>query len=114
MADFPTIKPTIASNVTINARINKIQFGNGYYQSFGDGINNLLEKWSITFTVDNNDKKTIISFLNTQAGYNYFNWTAPDEGAVQKQYVCEGWTTTPLGNNMYTITCTFNEYPGLI
>ena len=112
---FPnTIKPTTSSNRTNSPRTKSIAFGNGYMQITSDGINNNLEKWSLTFILEDADKQIVEDFFTTAGGINYFNWTSPELDAIRKQYLCPQWQINPLGSNVYQITCTFNEWAGLV
>ena len=111
---FPsTIEPTIATQKQHQPRVKSIAFGNGYLQIAGDGINNNLEKWTISFILSDTDKQTVEDFFNTEGGYNYFNWTSPENGATQKQYLCPSWSISSFGANKYQISCVFNEWAGL-
>jgi len=111
---FPsTIKPTTSSNRSQTPRVKSIAFGNGYLQITNDGINNNLEKWNLSFILNDTDKQTVEDFFDTAGGVNFFNWTSPEFGASQKQYLCPNWNIQPLGQNIYQITCTFNEWAGL-
>lgn len=109
-----TIKPTIATQKSIQPRVKSIAFGNGYKQIYGDGINSMLEMWNLTFILDSTNYSTINTFLETAAGINYFGWTAPTPSATLKYYICPNWSTTGLGANKYQITCTFEEFAGLV
>lgn len=112
-ATFPSIKPSTSSSKTKTPRVKSIQFGNGYKQIYGDGINNNLEVWSIGFTVNDTNKQSIETFLNSSAGYIPFYWTAPENGSIQKMYLCTTWNVVPLGRNIYSITANFEEWAGL-
>jgi phage-related protein len=114
-ATFPTtLEPTIASQKSHTPRVKQIAFGNGYKQIYGDGLNSDTEKWSLGWTVNDTNKQTIEDFFSTAAGYNYFNWTSPETGATQKQYICPTWMIKPIGANFYEITATFEEWTGLV
>jgi phage-related protein len=111
---FPTsIVPTIGTNKKHTPKVKEIAFGNGYKQLYGDGLNSDLEKWSLTFILDDTDKQTVEDFFIAAAGYLFFNWTAPDAGAAQKQYLCQSWDINFLGGTAYRITTTFDEWAGL-
>jgi len=114
MAETFNYTPTNSSTKSKAPRVKKISFGNGYQQIYGDGINSNLEKWSVTFIVNHSDRCTIEAFFNARAGYEFFNWTSAEVGATQKQYLCPDWTVTPLGNQMYTVAATFEEWAGLV
>lgn len=114
MATFPDLEPTIASMKTVEYRVKRVQFGNGYYQIAGDGINNNMEEWSVQWeALSATDKETIIAFLEARGGYDNFTWTAPDSSATAKSYICPGYELYGLGGNRYTISATFQEWPGL-
>lgn len=111
---FPaTIKPTIQSRRSQKPSVKRTQFGNGYFQIAGNGINNNLEKWNLTFTLNDTDKQTVEDFFLATNGYDYFNWTSQEAGAVEKQYIVPEWNIQPMGADNYTVTCMFEEFPGL-
>jgi len=111
---FPSnIKPTTASNRNHTPRVKMIKFGNGYKQIVGDGINSNLEKWSLSFVLNDTNKQTVEDFFSVTGGYDYFNWTSPEAGATQKQYLVPSWTIQPIGASNYTINCVFEEWAGL-
>jgi phage-related protein len=111
---FPsTIKPVTSSSRRQTPRVKSIQFGNGYKQITGDGLNSNLEKWDLTFMLNDTDKQTVEDFFSVTGGYNYFNWTSPETGATQKQYIVTTWSIQPIGVQTYSITCSFEEFPGL-
>lgn len=112
MANTFTIEPTIASRKSHEPRVKRAQFGNGYYQIVGDGLNADLEKWSLTWILDDTDKQTVEDFFTTEGGYNFFFWTSPENGASQKAYICPKWSVQPMGADVFTITAEFEEYPG--
>ena len=76
------------------------QFGDGYGQSAGDGINPERQTWQIV-TVDLNptDFETVRAFLKTNAGL-YFDWTPPLE-TEQIQVRCEGYRVRFAGGSVY-------------
>ena len=113
MAETFNYNPTIQSQKNNTPRVKRQPMGNGYFQITGDGINSNLEKWNLTFIVNDTDKQAIISFFETTGGYTYFNWTSDEIGAVEKQYIVPNWTLQPIGGNWYNINCMFEEFPGL-
>jgi len=114
MATTFTWQPTKNSPKKKQPRVKKVEFGNGYKQIYGDGINNNLENWSLVFEVEDTVKQAIESFLDTANGYNFFNWTSPENGATEKQYVCPSWESIPIGGGFYSLTAIFEEWPGLV
>lgn len=114
MAETFSYIPTKDSTRAHQPRVKKIAFGNGYAQVYGDGINSNLEQWSLTFEEKDADKQTIEDFFSARGGYQYFNWTSPEAGATQKQYLCTNWQIKSLGAGFWSITATFEEWAGLV
>lgn len=80
MATFPNIKIDADSTYTRQMRDLNSDFGDGYSQIVGDGINPYNEIWSLKFTSrPKADVATIASFLDTKRSAIPFTWTPPDE-----------------------------------
>lgn len=86
---FPNIPIDLSSSKSREARILRADFGDGYYQAAGDGINPYKEKWSLSFS---HRKKSvidiIIAFLETSNSVTPFFWTAPND--VRKKWIQDG------------------------
>lgn len=54
--------------------IRRSQFGDGYSQSSGEGINDSKRSWEITCSGYLKDIEEIISFLDERKGYGSFKW----------------------------------------
>ena len=68
------------------------KFGDGYEQRVADGINNNLQKWTISFTKRNDtDVGSVYDFLEARAAVESFDWTPRGEGAT-RVFVCRKWT----------------------
>jgi phage-related protein len=100
--------PSYTSEVEWTPMIREAKFGDGYAQRTGDGINNVPEKWSLTFdTIDVTQANAIIAFLKAQGGYQPFDWTNPDGGAGR--YVCKTFRKVFAGFASRTVTCVFEQ-----
>ncbi|MDI2594116.1 phage tail protein [Pseudomonas sp. 681] len=85
-------------------------FGDGYTQAGGIGINTKRQTWNMTFTgplAPGADLKGIWEFLDRHEGYKSFLWTPP--GGVQGRYRCTGYKPRPLGASLYTLTFVFKQ-----
>jgi phage-related protein len=71
--------PKVASQVDTSFRTRKAQFGDGYAQVAGDGINPVTPQWSVSFTGDEAYIQAIKNFLNRHAGWKSFIWKPPLE-----------------------------------
>ena len=104
-------KPTTESSRSHKPRVREIKLGHGYKQIAGDGINNNLENWDVTFVVNDTVKTSINTFFKNAKGYISFYWTSNEKNATQKKYLCPEWSILPLGSNKYKITAKFEEWP---
>ena len=72
------------------------QFGDGYSQVVGDGLNSKFEEWSLSWPLLNAaDRNTVITALLSNST-GYFTWTPTQWGeVVEKKYrIVPGKTTT--------------------
>ena len=76
MADLfkwvPVNKPTCKDS----SRFLRAQFGDGYEQTTGDGINSVRQEWSLQFA--GNGVEDAYQFLKAKAGWQSFQWKSPD------------------------------------
>lgn len=91
----------------IGYRTRTAQFGDGYAQAVGDGINNRVQKHPITWTGAKEEALEILAFLDEHAGYKAFLWQTP-LGELGL-YRCKSHTPTPIGGRLFRITCTFEQ-----
>ena len=92
---------------TKRPRVITTQFGDGYQQRLGDGINTNPRSWSLRFTRLTADIDAIESFLDARKGTESFDWVPP-RGATGK-WICSEWTRTEPTDNVQEISATFTE-----
>ncbi len=98
-----------SSSGTKQFRINEVKFGNGYNQRSKDGINNLVGSWSIAWeNVSQADKDTIVAALESTAGVDYINWTAPNE-STSRTWIMSNYTIISLSGSIYNITANITQ-----
>jgi phage-related protein len=99
--------PKTEAQGTTTQRVRTSQFGDGYAQVVGDGINGKSQSWNLTFVGKEAVTREIRDFLDSHRGYKSFLWTPPlgDLGL----YRAEEYQLTGNGAGVYTITVTFNE-----
>ncbi|MBW3514979.1 phage tail protein [Shewanella sp. NKUCC01_JLK] len=88
-------------------RTRTAQFGDGYSQAVGDGINSKVQSWPLTFTKNKATAEAITEFFDDHQGFKAFAWTPP-LGTASLWKVTQK-TNTPLGGGMYRITATFEQ-----
>jgi phage-related protein len=102
--------PDEGASAEVQPRLLSCQFGDGYGQDAGDGINTILPPWSLSFTGRSlSEALAIEAFLVKQAGATTFLWTPPG-GSTPLKFRCKKWTPT---HNSTTngITATFQQVP---
>ena len=111
MAEF-TWTPTYASlNKTLEPRVLKNNFGDGYTQRTGDGLNVILEKWTVEFVDTVANITTIDDFLKAREGWDDIDWTPPIGSA--SKYICPSWTRELVGGVSNKLSATFEEVADL-
>ena len=99
---------------TSKPRVLKATFGDGYEQRLIDGINNIVQSFSISF--NNREKEEIddiIAFFDSKNGVTAFNYTYPDTNAAGGErtvkVVCEDYNLTYTNSEFYGCTATFRR-----
>ena len=110
MSDF-TYTPSYGAARKRKPRALVSQFGDGYEQRVGDGINVDLHMWSLQFQNRNaTDADAIETFLALKAGVTTFTWTP--SGFSEVTVVCREWSRSLNGPGSNTVTATFEQVLG--
>lgn len=108
-----TFKPLTRPVASIAMRTLVAQFGDGYAQRAGDGINLRSENWPLEFFGCEEEIKGIKDFLDRHNGFKSFLWTPPM--GVEMQFVTpEGYTLTPVSGCLYSLNVTFIQNNRLV
>ena len=99
--------PRINPEQEVSFRTRHAQFGDGYAQVSGDGLNPRSQKWTLEFTGNETYITAIKAFLDRHGGVKAFQWTPPLEPLGL--YRCAGYKPTPLGNKKYNLSVTFEQ-----
>lgn len=92
-------------------RVRKAQYGDGYSQRVGDGINTDLEKWSVQLTnVPHAEADSIETFLKAHGGYEAFYWTRPGT-ASPITVICPQWSRPHKTAVVCDISAAFEQVP---
>lgn len=107
MAERFVWKATGQPTGTVTFRRLTAQFGDGYRQVAGDGINNKVQSWPLTFSGSKQEMQVVMSFLDRHAGIASFLWTPPM--GVEGYYEAPAYSLNPVGGDVYTVSATFNQ-----
>ena len=78
MERFP-FTPDYGAQADSVPRVRKAQFGEGYTQRSGDGLNPVLRRWALQFSnLTKVDADGLESFLRARAGVEAFEFVTPD------------------------------------
>jgi phage-related protein len=110
MVAFPAVSaPVAGSSVSPEVRVLKASFGDGYSQRAADGINNVVDKYQLTWeNVDRSEANVIDNFLRARAGVEFFTYTMPGQTTPRK-WLCEQWTRNHITAVLDTVQATFIE-----
>lgn len=100
-----TWSPRVNPTQTVSMRVRKAQFGDGYIQASGDGINTRSQEWDLNFVGTESYIEEIKAFLDSHEGYRAFQWKPPLEPLGL--YRCEQYKPTPMGGGNFALTATF-------
>lgn len=107
MATFTWI-PSHPASVEEMPKVKTAKFGDGYEQRQGDGLNNNLLKWSLSFANRSlSESADIVTFLRARGAVENFDWTDPDGNAGK--YICRAWSRSLPYGNLRTINAVFEQ-----
>ncbi|CBA30122.1 phage tail protein [Cronobacter turicensis] len=99
--------PRINAGGEVTHRVRRAQFGDGYAQASGDGINAHGQKWDLEFVGDESYITAIMDFLDRHGGSRSFIWQAPLKGAGL--YRCDAYRPSAPGGGIFSLTATFTQ-----
>jgi phage-related protein len=109
MAETFSYVPDRGFSKTTKPRVLLYQFGDGYAQRTGDGINHIASVFSLTFSGRSvATANAIIAFLVDTGGRTYFLWTPPGESS-QIKVIASEWTEVHDTSVSRTISVTFTQ-----
>lgn len=107
---IPPQQPDIGAQATVQPRVLRAQFGDGYSQRSADGLNTRPVIWSLTWgTVTDEVAQQIVGFFEAREGVEAFRWLRPDATSLRivademdgrylllslPLFVCETWSET--------------------
>ncbi|MFZ5760942.1 MAG: phage tail protein [Thermodesulfobacteriota bacterium] len=110
METFPAVTVHYGSSPEpVTPRVQRFEFGDGYTQRIGLGLNQIRENWDVIFKdISAAEKDAIVVFLKAMAGAEAFYWTPIGE-SVPRKYTCPEWLPVPQEGGLWTVTAKFIE-----
>lgn len=109
----PAKAPSQDSGKKVNARIKRSDFGDGYSQRAGDGLNSIKRNYNFNWNaIGVAAAQAIEDFLEARGGHEAFLYTPPRE-ADPRKFICTEWARGYSGGDADSITATFEEVPDL-
>jgi phage-related protein len=99
--------PTPDASGTFTLRALSVQFGDGYRQDVGDGINTASQSWPVQFMGRPDLVAQIRTFLLEREGFKSFHWTPPDGELLL--FVCRSFSYRRSSPRVATIGATFEQ-----
>jgi len=99
--------PAPGQSKSVTPRVLTAQFGDGYSQRIGDGINIKPRIYSLTFNRKMDELLAIESFLDARKGIEAFIWTPLN--STQGVWICDSWSKVDILLSVGSITATFTE-----
>ena len=104
-----TIQPTyIGTYKNFEARVLVTDFGDGYRQRVGDGINTIRRNYDIEWIGSNTDIDELETHFEERAGYQSFTWTPPEE-STERKWTCMTWSREHMADGISRITASFRQ-----
>ncbi len=94
----------------LTPKVREAEFGDGYSQRVGDGINTQKSIWNVAFTRDKSEIDQIDAFLIARSGVESFDWIAPDGSSGR--YLCKSWSRDYPFKDVQTLSAQFNQVFG--
>ncbi|MGO2345358.1 MAG: phage tail protein [Providencia sp.] len=89
-------------------RVKQVEFGDGYKQVAGDGINTETQSWSFTYTGQKTEVMPIFNFIR-QHTVKSFIWVPPFGEKGLYRVKADSITLKPIGGQTLTISATFEQ-----
>ncbi|EMK1731247.1 phage tail protein [Salmonella enterica] len=89
-------------------RVRTAQFGDGYKQVSGDGINPETQSWPVTLTGKHAAMLPVLTFVRGHVT-RAFIWTPPFGTPSLWRVAADSIRATPLSSQVMTVTATFEQ-----
>lgn len=88
-------------------RVRKVQFGDGYEQVAGDGINNKKTTHNLRVIGNKVEMREVCDFLEAHSGYIPFIYKDPFDG--EGVFLCDKYSFDPIASDLYKVSFTAKQ-----
>lgn len=108
------VVPDKGFTVSNTPRVHLATFGDGYEHRIADGINNLQQTFSVSFTTrPKAEIDDIVDFFEGKGAITSFDYTLADSNSSGNErtikVVCSDWSQTWAFDNFYSLTANFRR-----
>jgi phage-related protein len=104
---------TRISQGSTRKRINRVltaSFGDGYSQEAPDGINSIVDEWSVSFeNLSSSERAVLWAVLDAVGSWDYLTWTPPGDTAKKWKVTKDGVSEMPVSGEMYTVSFSLRQ-----
>jgi len=95
------------------ARVLFNEFGEGYRQRLGDGINMINSNLNLQWVGSSTDILALVTHFEERAGYQSFTinatWNTTWNISATDRWTCETWSLNELGNSTYSLSANLRK-----
>jgi len=102
----PTLPPQEEPTGDVSYRLTESQYGDGYRQIVGDGLNPRVQKWPLIWKGTNAEIQPIKDFFDAHIGVSFY-YTPPN--GTQGRYICKGYQDIPAAAGNGTVSATLEQ-----
>lgn len=109
-----TVVPDKGLTLSNKPKIHLSTFGDGYEHRIADGINTLVQSFSLSFTTrPKAEIDDIVDFFESKEAITAFDYTISDTNSGGNErtikVVCDSWNQTWAYDNFYSLTANFRR-----
>lgn len=104
----PPLNPAPQSNRPVKPRVNVAQFGDGYSQRGGDGLNASSRSFQAQWPTLTVEQQEAIEAFFEQHTSTAFRWTPPLT-SIERKWIASDWTPGYVQGDLVSLSATLTE-----
>lgn len=103
----PTLPPQEGPSGNNRFRVHMVSLGEGYSSAFGEGMNQKVQSWPLSWKGTASEVLPIRDFFDAHLGHRSFYWTPPY--GTQGRYQVTEYELVPHSADNVTLSATFEQ-----